>query len=273
MKNVFVAVNYNHIEETRLFIESYIQNCPNDCDNLYIVDNSECKAKCRELENELVNINVKFLYPRNNLGYMGAGSFALDYHFNNYGIDFEYFCLMNNDISFCTNEFSNALLNDKNRGYMLISPVVIDNGKSVNPYMVKRKSLSYMCFWNFALIHYRIACFIHFLIDLLTKHKKNKKIIKNRCLTPTKVYGTHGSIFILNKSFFIQGGRLDKLPFLYGEEMYISEQIRKIGGDCLFNPEIEFSHVGSATLGKIYSVFKYECIKEAHKFLYKEFYK
>jgi len=275
MKNVFVTVNYDNVSETKKYIESFINSKPTDIDILYVVDNSPEKNQCRELEISLNLSNVKFLYPMENLGYMAAGSYAYDFHFNVYGLDFEYFCLMNNDIVFDTNDFSLKLLSLKLEGVMLISPSVFDENKDLNPYIINRKTSVYMHIWSFILSQYiffkTTHMFISFFKRMLSGRVQKKSVISRS--EHEYIYGTHGSVFILNNNFFKSGGSIRKLPFLYGEEIYISEQVRKLDGKCLYVPELQFSHVGSATLGKQYSLFKYKCIKNAHKFLCEEFYR
>ncbi len=86
--------------------------------------------------------------------------------------------------------------------------------------------------------------FIHSVISK-TKTKTKEELPKE-----SDFYATHGSMFILSKKFFELGGVLSDLPFLYGEEMYIAEQIMAIGGRNCYVPGVK-----SFTRRKCYTRF------------------
>ncbi|ENI4486274.1 glycosyltransferase family 2 protein [Vibrio fluvialis] len=270
MKLIFVTVNYNNIGETNKFVSCFLNESNSD-NILYVIDNSENKTSCKDLESSISSNNVIFLYPFENLGYLGGASFALDHYYNNNGFNFEYILICNNDISFDVNNIINNLPDIKinEDKCMVISPSIIDHGTNVNPYMINRKSKYYMMMWNVILSTYTTFNIFHRLNKWLSKKttKKAKKNFKGKY-----IYGTHGSVFIINSKYFTNGGSIRKLPFLYGEEMYIAEQVSRLNGKCAYVPELCFYHKGSATLGKDHSKFKYDKIKEAHEYIYKEFY-
>ncbi|EPT9250876.1 glycosyltransferase family 2 protein [Photobacterium damselae] len=266
--NVIAIVNYNNAVITEDFIHRF--NEVNRDNILLIVDNSQSKGECKRIEADNKSDNLIFLYPEENLGYMRAG--ALAYEHIRKKFDFDFFILCNNDVFIQDDDVFIKLDYYKNidPDVMLLSPVIIDNNKNVNPYMIHRKSNKYMLFWSFILSSYLVAWFFHKVISM--KKKSGMKSTVDNKREYNNVYGTHGSIFILNKSFFNNGGRLDELPFLYGEEIYISEQIRLLKGKCLYVDDLIFSHNSSSTLGKKYTYFKYKCISEAHAFLSNRYY-
>lgn len=266
--NIISIVNYNNTLMTEEFILRF--NEVNKSNLLLVVDNSFSKEECKKLERKYSSENVKFMYPEKNLGYMRAGDFAYDYIKGK--IEFDFFILSNNDISIEDDEFFYKLDNYKNidQDIMLLSPSVIDGQRNVNPYMKYRKSAKYMTFWSFILSSYITAWSFNKLISIkklihFKKHATKENYNNN-------VYGTHGSVFILNKSFFNRGGTLGDLPFLYGEEIYIAEQILSLNGRCIYVDDLKFSHNSSSTLGKKYTYFKFKCICEAHAFLSKRYY-
>ncbi|HGE6127186.1 TPA: glycosyltransferase family 2 protein, partial [Vibrio cholerae] len=161
---------------------------------------------------------------------------------------------------------------DEKNDAMMISPLVIDRGVNINPYLIVRKNKRYMMFWNIILSSFFTFKMFHKVNKyrtLLSSKKSHSSTVKPF----QKIYGSHGSVFILKNEYFLRGGSLRRLPFLYGEEIYIAEQVRNLGGDCVYYPLIKFEHKGSATLGNDASRFKYSCIKQGHSFLYKEFYR
>ncbi|HDY7922014.1 TPA: glycosyltransferase family 2 protein [Vibrio vulnificus] len=269
--NVITIVNYNNIEVTSKAIFN-IESKIGDIDSLviYVVDNSDDKSQCKNLERNIYFDNVVFLYPNDNLGYMRGGSYAYEYHKKKFNSDINVFILMNNDVEIINNNLFDELLKYNDDDLMLISPKLLMDGINVNPYMQFRKSNRYMRIWSFVLTSYYLSRLFFFAISL---KRKSKMSLDRAVLSTYDIYGTHGAVFILTHNFFRLGGRIDELPFLYGEEIYISEQIRALGGKCKYNDKIVFSHIGSATLGSKLSYFKYSCIKNAHKFLVRKYYR
>lgn len=265
---VFTTVNYNNTIETRKFIESYIALDESQESLLLIVDNSEDKAECKELEQCYINEgNIKFIYSNTNLGYMPGGASAYNYVLSK-GIEFDYFILSNNDIQFDSNDIIPTLerYQTSEPHTSLISPRLISSGSSINPYLYSRPTKYKMMLWTFILSNYYFAKLFFSIISF----KKKKENVKP---SNSKIYATHGSIFIFTRKFFLLGGRLDEIPFLYGEEIYVAEQIRCVGGNCDFVDSINVSHVGSATLGAEHNRFKHKCLNQAHKFLCRRYFK
>ncbi|MCD9490698.1 glycosyltransferase family 2 protein [Photobacterium phosphoreum] len=266
--NIISIVNYNNVSITEDFILRFKD--VNESNILLVVDNSLSKLACESLEEKYSSENIMFLYPKENLGYMRAGAFAYNYIKDKFSFDF--FILSNNDIIIDDDQFFDKLdsYNNLDQDIMLLSPSVIDEQRNVNPYMRARKSEKYMKLWSFILSSYIMAWVFNKLISIKSKFNRNYSNDRETC--NENIYGTHGSIFILNKSFFNRGGTLDELPFLYGEEIYISEQILLMNGKCIYVDDFKFSHNSSSTLGKKYTYFKFKCICEAHAFLMKRYY-
>ncbi len=269
--NIITIVNYNNTEITNKAILN-INSKVSDVENLviYVVDNSEDKSQCKKLEETKGFRNVQFLYPNDNVGYMRGGSYAYDYHKKKHSEEIDYFVLMNNDVEILTENLFEELAKDNDSNLMLISPKLLMDGYNVNPYMRNRKSSRYMRLWSFVLSSFYLSRMFFFILSL---KNKGKTLTNSSEQLPDYIYGTHGAVFILTRSFFTSGGVIDELPFLYGEEIYISEQIKAMDGKCKYNDNIGFSHIGSATLGSKLNYFKYSCIKEAHSFLVRKFYK
>jgi GT2 family glycosyltransferase len=68
-----------------------------------------------------------------------------------------------------------------------------------------------------------------------------------------EIYAPHGSFLCLHRSYFEAGGTLDHRAFLYGEEIFVAEEIRRLGGRTLFVPELKVVHLHSVTTGLISS--------------------
>ncbi|WP_305461465.1 glycosyltransferase [Photobacterium leiognathi] len=134
----FVIVNYNNVNSTIDFIESYLKLVNGSNSKLIIVDNSENKEDCLRLESKYNQNNITFIYPTENLGYLRAGGYALEHMAEN-NIEYDYFILCNNDIVFDDKRFILELESVKSE-CLLISPRLNNNGVSINPYLTERPS-------------------------------------------------------------------------------------------------------------------------------------
>jgi GT2 family glycosyltransferase len=56
------------------------------------------------------------------------------------------------------------------------------------------------------------------------------------------IYAPHGSFLIFSKEYFRDGGNLDFPCFLFGEEVYLAEGLRKLGLDVVYEPSLEVVH-------------------------------
>src|SRR3954469_4439982 len=57
-----------------------------------------------------------------------------------------------------------------------------------------------------------------------------------------KIYAPHGSFLVLSKEYFRAGGTLDFPCFLFGEEIYLAENLRRLGLDVVYEPSLEVVH-------------------------------
>jgi GT2 family glycosyltransferase len=56
------------------------------------------------------------------------------------------------------------------------------------------------------------------------------------------IYAPHGSFLIFSSEYFRAGGSLDFPCFLFGEEVYLAEVLRKLGLDVVYEPSLEVVH-------------------------------
>lgn len=56
------------------------------------------------------------------------------------------------------------------------------------------------------------------------------------------IYAPHGSFLILSRNYFDRGGTLDFPEFLFGEEIYIAEHMRRLGLTVIYEPSLHVTH-------------------------------
>jgi GT2 family glycosyltransferase len=77
-----------------------------------------------------------------------------------------------------------------------------------------------------------------------------------------QIYAPHGSIFIFRRAFFEHGGNIRFPYFLFGEEIYIAEQVKEKGGKILYAPELNIIHNEHTSTGLFKWGRKFDAIRQ-----------
>jgi GT2 family glycosyltransferase len=65
------------------------------------------------------------------------------------------------------------------------------------------------------------------------------------------VYMIHGSFMVLHRNYFARTAGLNFPSFLFGEEFFVAEEVRRAGGRLRFEPRLRLAHIGGETTGSI----------------------
>ncbi len=218
-KLLILIVHYNNSDEVIKYIENlqFISKTEELECYIYLVDNS------LNFKKNIVTNNFFLITPNSNLGYLNACNLGLEKWFLENNLFPDLTLVSNTDISipdcFNIHEVLNSSLENKHLGQ--ISPLVYNKDNRIqNPHLYKRVSRLRILFY--------LLVFSNFITGYLYL---NRKIgLRNRKdLEVDWIYTAHGSFFFLTKAFFDKGGKLSDSPFLYCEELYIGEQLRRIG--------------------------------------------
>lgn len=63
-----------------------------------------------------------------------------------------------------------------------------------------------------------------------------------------EIYAPFGALLCLHRSYFEAGATLDHPAFLFTEELFVAEEVRRAGGTVLFAPHIGARHLGSNSM-------------------------
>lgn len=257
MRVLIVPVNYNSYKE----LNSY----------LYSVDFAAGKSKKTELDvivadNSTVPESCNFpckhiktlcFVQLNNLGYLGGAQAILNSLSN---LDeYDYVAISNVDIALDENfflELEHTSLND-DVAWVATKIDSLDENRDRNPKVLHRYSknkLDLLC------LMYKFP--ILFYLYTMTAYKRKK-------LSPSypqmEIYAGHGSFMMFTNSFFKRHPKINYPVFLFGEELYFAEEIRKLDMKVLYVPAlrvIDNEHVSTSTLKKnTYFRYNQESIK------------
>ncbi len=200
--------------------------------------------------------------------------------------ELKFLLLSNTDIRYCDNDFYRKLLDiNPNENCALIAPSIRSTltGCESNPLYSLRPSRQKMKFLSFVYRVYPLAWLYHtlsFLKNTLfkntlfgaTKRAEVKDKAPNKVLgkvlgkAPEKTssktpgtgggealsfYASHGCFIIFTPTFFSHGGSLNYPVKLYGEELFIAEQLQRKNLAIQWAPSIQILHREKGTENKL----------------------
>lgn len=179
-----------------------------------------------------------------NLGYFGAVRFGLRRLGVGQGREIDWLIVSNVDVEVASDFFESLLSKDASVG--VIAPAIISKrtGQDRNPKMksplklrkAKLQKIIFSTYWmqNFYL---QFALLKSFLIRPL----QSSCSVKN-------IYAPHGSFVIFSRAFLEKGGHFEFPCFLFGEELFIGQQARKLGLSVAYEPDlrvVDFDHAST----------------------------
>ena len=86
------------------------------------------------------------------------------------------------------------------------------------------------------------------------------------------IYAPHGSCVIFGRCFFEKGGTLDFPAFLFAEEMFVAEQIRLMGGQVLYAPNMVVVHNEHVSTGPLPYTLLASYQQQSYEYLWSQFF-
>ncbi|MCK5535975.1 MAG: hypothetical protein KAI79_04065 [Bacteroidales bacterium] len=246
------CINYNSYNELNEFINSIVPYAKKYDIVVVIVDNSEQKP-LNYVEN-ITELNfVTYLNPGENIGYFGAAHFAYEYIYNLNNKIPEWFIISNVDILIKMDIFSylkEVYSNKKYKNVCIFAPKILSilTGDNLNPYMIKKplkKSIKRL------LVYYsHYVLYNTYNIIAVLKRKVFKK--NNKVFPEVVIYAGQGSFIIIKDIFFINGGSLKYQNFLFNEEVFLAEEVRRLNLDILYTNSMSVLHKEHISTGKYF---------------------
>ena len=182
-----------------------------------------------------------------NHGYLGGAAMAFDHRRASHGVP-SWFVIVNPDAEPAENALSSLAATPLAENVAIVAPSVLLGGHTPqNPFMTERPSRARMRMYS---IIFRSALLTR-VMDLLLDLKRGRSRLTPPLPQPRSIYAPHGSIMFVRSVFFERGGTLAYRGFMFGEEIHLAEQARKLGLLVRFVPTIEVIHDGGSTTGRV----------------------
>jgi len=242
---LLICVKHGSETETALYLESLRKLRGQRTLQVLVVDNT-IGAELPELPKER---NFTWLRAEENLGYFGGARRGLSLYLQEHSLP-DWVIVSNVDLVIVDLEFLHklaALPSRSNLGAVAPSIRSALTGKDQNPYLRVRPSAARMHAYKWLFqsrlvlnIYELAAAAFHWARSVPGKLRASSH--KFRRSLPESIYAPHGSFLILSKNYFARGGNLEFPGFLFGEEIYIAESMRRLGLGVWYDPSLEVLH-------------------------------
>lgn len=240
-----VPVCYNAYDDALRFLSS-LNVAFGKTKNLHLdvilADNSIVDAPA-----EIVQNNYLFCYQYNknqNVGYFPAFYRAMQSNLN--AANYDYVVVCNVDLVVGEDFLSKLVELSCSSEVGLIAPGIFSDrdGRDLNPKIMHRPKLSKLRFMRLVCSHVLLFRAYGKLVRLRERARSHsqKRQARSVNVRPVhdnrKIYGAHGSFMIFPKSYFLRGATIDYPRFLFGEEVFVAEQLRMHQLDVVHVPQL-----------------------------------
>lgn len=198
---------------------------------------------------------------QDNRGYLG-GALPI---YNAKAKDYDFVSISNVDLQLAEDFFEHLLAVDTNGIGWMAPDIYTDKiNRHENPYMMSRPTKRNFRIWNIIYSSTLIYRFYHRLYVLKGR--------KAKTYPACGIYAGHGSFMLFTKAFVERNPVLQFSGFMYGEEIYLAELVRKAELNVQYVPTLRIANIGNINTGLINQAQKSKWSKESLHAIYKAFF-
>lgn len=265
---LIIPVNYNSYDSLKSYLDSLSASLKVLMDNelsvdVVVADNSTQKETIDRINNEFRRFEVVNI---ENKGYFG-GAFEI-YNTIESIAKYDYVIISNVDLRVDESFFSILASKQITEEVGWLAPAIISKqeNRDMNPKIVNRYSKRQM---QLLLLMYKFPIIKRIYLKTMHKAKHIDAVVNH---DERFIYAGHGAMFILTKSFVGKNKHLSYPVFLYGEEIYMGEEMRKSGLKTLYLPSLRVYDDAHVSTGTIKRSLNSRYNVEAMTYLLKKYY-
>ncbi|MEH6349789.1 glycosyltransferase family 2 protein [Pseudomonas sp. 3JA] len=278
MKLCVVPVCYNAHEDALRFLESVelaFRACPGLVLDVVLADNSTVHPA---IDIAAQQYSYSFKYLKNeNVGYFPAFNKALASL--SQGVDgYDFVVVCNVDLVVADDFFSTLQAHSVGIETGLIAPGIFSDkdGRDLNPKMMHRPSARKINFMRLVCSNVVLFRWYHKLVRMReqtrSRAQQRDRGVDNKTMTVSspqpQMYGAHGSFMIFTRRYFAKGADVAYPRFLFGEEGFVAEQLRRHALNIEHVPSVRVFDKEHASTSQV----KLDFICAEHKKSYDYFY-
>lgn len=197
---------------------------------------------------------VRVLASPTNLGYLGGAAWALETFLHQEPMP-RWVAVCNPDLGLQDRHFFRRLIGYYPGAYpSVVAPAIrsASTGRCAPSYMARRPTRARMHFYKWVFRFYLTSAIWHagsrLRAEVASRYRRGTLSEAEAPKSPpSRVYAAHGSFLLFNRSYFAEGGDLRFGAFLFGEEVFVAESVRRIGGQVMYDSRFEVTHSSQST--------------------------
>lgn len=264
MKLAYACTNYNNSAFTLAAVDSLMRNTGHEVE-VFIVDNASVeteRAKLRPLTQKYPSVHL--IESPSNTGYFRGLNLGL-HALRRSRPDIEWVIVGNNDLEFGPDFCSQvARAAPTLQAHSVISPDIVTlDGEHQNPHVISSISPLREIFYDLYYANYHLGRLIYKLAKLFPK--VSERTDEEQWQQAQPIYQGHGSCYVLTPRFFSQFSELWAPTFMMSEEFFLSKQLKDVGEQVYYTPELRVTHHWHGSLDKIPSRKRWDMARDAHR--------
>ncbi len=243
---LFIVIGYQRSDLVLGFLRSLLGQ-ERSTWRCVVVDNDASNGDIRAVAESVADARVAYVAANQNLGYFPGADLGLRTWRAAGRAMPDWVVICNQDLVLQTDFVSR--LGDfepevQDRVWCL-APRVLDsttNGDS-NPYMVTRPSITKQLAVALLSLSSRSYSILAARYDRNEVQRAEQRIQEGE----REIYAAHGSLICVSSAFFDAGGTINRRRRLFGEEVFLAEQLARSGARTLYLPSLRATHEAHAT--------------------------
>ena len=272
-----ICINYCSNNETEGYLHALAELDGLDGLRVLVVDNSP-REKAFEMPAALANGPFELLSLPENPGYFGAAAEGLRHYLAGSPLP-DWVIVSNVDIRPASKDFLARIeAYGGQPDLAVLAPGIHSSftSSNQNPFMIQRPRPLRMHFYRFLYCSWVLTA-LYVQMSRLVRRSGGKSSAGTGILPaapggPEGIYAAHGACFILSQAFFRRGGTLSYPCFLFGEEIFIAEQVRKLNMGCTLDEDVKIIHEEHVSTGTALKKNMLRYAQEAASFCAKSYF-
>jgi GT2 family glycosyltransferase len=242
---LLICVKFGSDTETAQYLESLRKLQGQQDLHVLVVDNTVGA----EMPEPSAERNFTFIRAQKNLGYFGGARSGLTLYLREHSMP-DWVIVSNVDLVIEDSQFLDKLAVLRGRPRLgIVAPSIRSTltGRDQNPFLRIRPSTTRMHAYKWIFRSWLVLNAYELISALFHKLRSAARTPPGASAGAREdrggtIYAPHGSFLIFSREYFRAGGDLDSPYFLFGEEIYLAEVLRKLRLDAVYEPSLEVIH-------------------------------
>lgn len=264
-KAVMVLVNYYGEEELSAYVRQYIIHEQNAIEKLYIINNGSKNLSSLSTMAEQ-HPWIKILNLQENIGYLPAAERALQDYINENKRFPSALILSNYDLVPDSAGWLQHLIQwavTEKLDVFTPQIIAVPGNRAMNPFYGERLKVAHIQ----RLLRITSSYPVYLIYQWLHRLKRRVPLSSHHSL-----YAIHGSFLGFTKTFFEKNGTTNYPCTLYGEELFIAEQVRQLNLRMDYHRQLRLLHHEHTSTGTVKNKKHMQFLHRSLKFIYTTYY-